>query len=103
MKYEKVTKLGLMPTGEERLLFEIAWQSERIKNLELIVHELLRNRINKELADGWLEATNSPGFTPTIDQIDGRGKQIAALLDIWPASEFDSSVWPEKPDPKQKS
>jgi hypothetical protein len=100
MQYKKVDSLGLNASDEDRLLFEINWLTQRVRNLELIVHELLRDRINKELADGWVDTANDKGgWTPTIDQIKGRGEWIAAVLDAWPADKSPSSVWPTKPKP----
>ena len=101
MPYRRVDHLSLQASNEDRLLFEINWLTERVRNLELIVHELLQNRINKEIADAWLQtAHDKAGFTPSIHQIQGRGERIAAVLDAWPADQYASSVWPAKPDPK---
>lgn len=104
MPYKQVDHLPLTATNEDRLLFEIRWLTERVRNLELIVHEMMRNRINPELADGWLKtAHDKGGWTPSVSQIEGRGKQIAALLDVWPAEQYPASVWPPKPDPKTQT
>lgn len=95
----EVKSLGLNSSPEDRLYFEIAYLRERVKNLELIVHELTRNRINKELVDGWITATHDRGFTPSVSAIEGRGERIAALLDVWPAEQYPSSRWPQKSRP----
>lgn len=102
MRYKTVDSLGLMPTDEEKLLFELNWLRHRVRNLELIVHELMRDRINPEISEAWLKSAHDKGgFTPSVSQIEGRGKHIAEFLDVWPASEFATSQWPAKPDLKE--
>ena len=95
MPYKDVQSLGLASSNEDRLLFEVRWLSERVRNLELIVHELMRGRVNKEIADGWTKSSVDRGWTPSINQIEGRGEQIAFLLDQV-APDKSGMQWPSK-------
>ncbi|KAA0694356.1 hypothetical protein DTW90_23785 [Neorhizobium sp. P12A] len=87
--------LGLQATAEEKREFEIAWLQHRVKNLEDIVLELLRDNVNHELVDGYRKALERKNtFTPSTADIKDRGRSIAALLNKgYPA---DSTRWPPK-------
>ena len=91
----KPKSLSLMATNEEKLAFEVEWLNLRVANLEEIVTELLRGRVNKELVDGWLNTTRSPGFQASSAMIESRGKQIAYAIDRYPA-ENTQKTWPAK-------
>jgi len=76
-----VTGLSMTPTDEEKFNFEIAFLRERVKNLELIVQELLRGRIAEGFVEGWVANCQTPGFTPMLASAQGHGERIAKLLD----------------------
>ena len=64
----------------------------RIRELEHIVHALLRNRIDQAEADVWLMLSGKAhAFNPSVSVLHGRGKKIADDLDRWPGKQDWSS------------
>ena len=86
--------LPFTPTDRERFEFEITHLRQRVSELEDIVHELLRGRINKEIADGWRDTARNPGLPSSTSGLKGRGAQIADVLDRFEGQ--PSQQWPEK-------
>ena len=73
--------------------FQIAWLHRRVENLEALVFELLRDRVNYEQLEGYRKTLENPGFTPSSNDIKNRGVQMAAYMQ----QGFDESVtgWPD--------
>jgi len=88
-------KLSPTASEAERTQFRLNWIEERCRNLEAIVHELLRGRVPKELADSWIASSEVKDWTPMISQLKGRGSSVAGMIDGLPA---DSAAlkWPPK-------
>ncbi|MBI5112340.1 MAG: hypothetical protein HZA68_10250 [Rhodovulum sp.] len=85
---KRVEFLGLAATEEERQNFRVSLLEARVRELEHIVHALLRDRVDEEQANAWLEVCeNQNTFTPMVKAIEGRGKQIANNLDRWPGDQ----------------
>lgn len=90
---KKVEHLGLASSEDDQANFRITLLETRVRELEHIVHGLLRDRVSHEEADAWLDiAGGQKSFTPTIKVVEGRGQRIAATLDRWP----DKTKWPKR-------
>ena len=98
---KRVEHLGLQASEEERQNYRVTELEARVRELEHIVHALLRDRTHQDLADAWLSTTGGEPhtFTPNVNTIKDRGKQIAANLDRWPEPQkWSPPAWSETAD-----
>lgn len=98
---KRVEHLGLQAPEEDRQNYRVTELEVRVRELEYIVHALLRDRTHQEFADAWLlTAGGEPyTFTPNVMTIRDRGKRIAADLDRWPeAQKWSPPSWTETTD-----
>lgn len=90
-KDESLPAMGA--TKEQLSQFQIAWLTRRVENLEDIICELLRDRVNHELLEGYMKSLSNPGFGPNSSYIKDRGKQIANMMD---RGTKENMGWPPK-------
>lgn len=74
-------------TSDQVRDFQIAWLNRRVENLEAIVFELLRGRVNYEGLEGYKKTLANPGFGPTSAFLKDCGSRFA-----WEAQQ----AWPEE-------
>jgi hypothetical protein len=90
---KKIEMLSLQASEQERRDFQVNLLETRVRELEHIVHRLLKDRVHQEEADVWLElCENQKSFMPALSVIRGRGKRMAELMDRWP----DKQKWNEQ-------
>lgn len=98
---KRVEHFGLQASEEEKQNYRVTELEVRVRELEHIVHALLRDRTHQDFADAWLSTTGGEPytFTPNVMTIRDRGKRIAADLDRWPeAQKWSPPAWAETAD-----
>ncbi|MGE7157547.1 hypothetical protein ACQKJ1_28020 [Methylorubrum rhodesianum] len=97
---KRVEMLGLTPTYEEWSNYRVTELEARVRELEHLVHALLRDRVRQEEADAWHELGGGQGsFTPMAAVFKDRGKRMAADMDRWPeAQKWSPPAWAESED-----
>lgn len=81
-------------TDEEVRDFQLAWLNRRVEFLEDVVFELLRDKVNYEVLDGYRTGLQNPGFGPTSATLKDRSKMVVGMMQ----QEFppENLGWPEK-------
>lgn len=98
---QRVQHIGLTSSEAEKQNYRVTELEVRVRELEHIVHALLRDRTHQDQADAWLSTAGgeTATFTPSVDMIRDRGKRIAADLDRWPeAQKWSPPAWSEAAD-----
>lgn len=85
--------LGLLPgTADEKRDFHIAWLNRRIENLEAIVFELLRDRVQYGAVAGYQKALNQPFLPASSHNLKEWGRMLAEQMQQgWSAEYLE---WP---------
>jgi hypothetical protein len=90
---KQVHQLKATSTDEDALYFRITFLEARVRELEHLVHRLLKDRVDQSEADTWLRFSGAEGMTADVIEVRGRGQRMATSMDRRP----DEQRWSEPP------
>lgn len=81
-------------TEDEVRDFQLAWLNRRVEFLEDVVFELLRDKVNYEVLEGYRHGLKNPGFAPSTLGMGDRSKMVVGMMhqDFQP----EDLGWPAK-------
>lgn len=81
---KQVLQLKPTSTDEDTLYFRITFLEARVRELEHLVHRLLKDRVDQSDADAWLRLSSVEGITADVIEVRGRGQRMVTSMDKRP-------------------
>jgi hypothetical protein len=84
---KQVLQLKSTSTEEDHLYFRITFLEARVRELEHVVHRLLKDRVDQSEADAWLRLSGVEGISADVIEVRGRGQRMVTSMDKWPGEQ----------------
>lgn len=84
---KQVLQLKPTSTDEDALYFRITFLEARVRELEHLVHRLLKDRVDQSEADAWLRLSSVEGITADVIEVRGRGQRMVTSMDKRPGEQ----------------